>query len=73
MTVAATGTRSIVRPLAAFLILGFALSWYPWLLHALGRPGNGGPNPIGLLLAALCAGALFGDDAGNAAPGLEPR
>jgi len=26
------------------------------LLHALGRPGNGGPNHIGLLLAALIAG-----------------
>ena len=50
------GSRSILRPLATFLILGFALSWYPWALHALGRPGNGGPNPIGLLLAALIAG-----------------
>ena len=49
------GSRSIWRPLATFLILGFALSWYPWALHALGRPGNGGPNPIGLLLAALIA------------------
>jgi membrane protease YdiL (CAAX protease family) len=56
MTVAATEARPILRPLATFLILGFALSWYPWALHALGRPGNGGPNPIGLLLAALIAG-----------------
>jgi len=53
---AGTDSRPIVRPLATFLILGFALSWYPWALHALGRPGNGGPNPIGLLLAALIAG-----------------
>jgi membrane protease YdiL (CAAX protease family) len=56
MTLATTGARSIVRPLATFLILGFVLSWYPWALHALGRPGNGGPNPLGLLLAALIAG-----------------
>jgi membrane protease YdiL (CAAX protease family) len=58
MTVAATEARPILRPLATFLILGFALSWYPWALHALGRPGNGGPNPIGLLLAALIAGYI---------------
>jgi membrane protease YdiL (CAAX protease family) len=44
-----------VRPLVVFLVLGFALSWYPWALHALGYPGNGGPNPLGLLLAALIA------------------
>lgn len=44
-----------VRPLVTFLVLGFALSWYPWALHLMGRPGNGGPNPLGLLLAALTA------------------
>jgi len=48
--------RSVARPLLTFLVLGFALSWYPWALHLLGRPGNGGPNPLGLLLAALIAG-----------------
>jgi membrane protease YdiL (CAAX protease family) len=48
--------RRTLRPLLTFLILGLALSWYPWVLHLLGRPGNGGPNPIGLLLAALIAG-----------------
>jgi membrane protease YdiL (CAAX protease family) len=44
-----------LRPLVVFLVLGFALSWYPWALHLMGRPGNGGPNPLGLLLAALIA------------------
>jgi membrane protease YdiL (CAAX protease family) len=46
------------RALVTFLVLGCALSWYPWVLHLLGRPGNGGPNPLGLLLAALIAAAV---------------
>ena len=46
---------SVAWPLVVFLVLGFALSWYPWALHLMGRPGNGGPNPLGLLLAALIA------------------
>lgn len=58
--------RSIVPALATFLVLGCALSWYPWLLHLLGRPGNGGPNPLGLLVAALIAAAV---DAGRRGPG----
>lgn len=45
------------RGLIVFGALGLALSWYPWVLHLLGRPGNGGPNPLGLLLAALIAAA----------------
>jgi len=61
MTDAAIATRtrdSIAPALATFLVLGCALSWYPWVLHLMGRPGNGGPNPLGLLLAALIAAAV---------------
>src|SRR3569832_1888305 len=50
--------RRVATPLATFLVLGVVLSWYPWVLHLMGRPGNGGPNPLGLLLAALIAGAV---------------
>jgi membrane protease YdiL (CAAX protease family) len=35
-----------------FLILAFALSWYPWVLAVL-RHATSGPNPLGLLVAAL--------------------
>ena len=53
-------TTSIARPLAAFLVLGFALSWYPWALKLAGSAGNGGPNPLGLLVAALIVTASVG-------------
>ncbi len=43
------------RPLVVFLVLGLVLSWYPWVLHLMGWPGNGGPNPLGLLVAAVIA------------------
>jgi len=43
-----------------FLVPGFALSWYPWALHALGYSDNPNPNPLGLLLAALIAAAVSG-------------
>ena len=46
---------AITLPL--FLGLGFALSWYPWLL-ALLRHATSGPNPLGLLLAALIVSAI---------------
>ncbi|MBV9542651.1 MAG: CPBP family intramembrane metalloprotease [Alphaproteobacteria bacterium] len=52
--------QRIAASLATFLVLGCALSWYPWVLHLMGRPGNGGPNPLGLLLAALIAVAVAG-------------
>ncbi|HWA90401.1 MAG TPA: hypothetical protein VG889_10220 [Rhizomicrobium sp.] len=41
-------------------MLGCLLSWYPWVLHPVGRPGNGGPNPLGLLVGALIAAAVDG-------------
>lgn len=51
--------RAIAWPLITFLVLGCALSWYPWVLHdVFHRPGNPGPNPLGLLLAALIAAAV---------------
>src|SRR5512146_1602453 len=60
MTVTDTAApRGERRALCVFLVLGFALSWYPWMLHALGWPGNLGPNPLGLLLAALIASSLL--------------
>jgi membrane protease YdiL (CAAX protease family) len=51
---------TIGRPLAAFLALALLLSWYPWALKLAGRPGDGGPNPLGLLLAALILTAMAG-------------
>jgi len=45
--------QCVLRPALGFCLLGFALSWYPWVLHLLGRPGNPGPNPLGLLAAAM--------------------
>ena len=46
--------------LVTFLVLAFPLSWYPWVLALLSHKGNGGPNPLGLLLAALIAAAVDG-------------
>lgn len=51
--------RIRVRALMIFLIFGFVLSWYPWVL-ALLRHGTSGPNPLGLLVAALIASAVNG-------------
>lgn len=51
---------STARPLAAFLALGFVLSWYPWALRLAGYPGNPGPNPLGLLVAAVIVTAVTG-------------
>lgn len=47
-----------LRALPLFLALAFLLSWYPWALHAAGFPGNGNPNPLGVLLAALIAASV---------------
>lgn len=43
--------------LAAFFVLAFALSWYPWIL-ALMRGRTSGPNPLGPLVAALVVTAI---------------
>ena len=49
------------RGMAIFLVLGFALSWYPWVLRMFFHlEGNGGPNPLGLVVAALIASAADG-------------
>ena len=50
----ASRIRQFVRahPLASFLPLAFALSWYPWLIAlAMGR--TTGPNPLGPFVAAM--------------------
>src|SRR5216110_1010338 len=38
--------------LAAFFVLAFLFSWYPWII-ALVRGTASGPNPLGPLIAAL--------------------
>jgi len=42
------------HPIATFLPLAFALSWYPWLI-ALAQGRSTGPNPLGPFVAALIA------------------
>jgi len=44
-------------PLACFLPLAFALSWYPWLI-ALAQGRGSGPNPLGPFAAALLVLAI---------------
>jgi membrane protease YdiL (CAAX protease family) len=41
-----------------FLLLGFLLSWYPWAIALYLHRGNGGPNPLGLFVAALIVSTL---------------
>jgi uncharacterized protein len=43
--------------LAAFFVLAFALSWYPWVL-ALMQRRTSGPNPLGPLVAAIILTAV---------------
>jgi membrane protease YdiL (CAAX protease family) len=45
------------HPVATFLPLAFALSWYPWLI-ALAQGRTTGPNPLGPFVAALVATGL---------------
>lgn len=41
------------RPVLFFFPLAFILSWYPWVIALARGSGNGGPNPLGVLVAAL--------------------
>jgi len=53
------------HPFATFVILAFALSWYPWLLHLTGLvPRASGMNPLGVVAAAFIAAGLIGGGAG---------
>jgi membrane protease YdiL (CAAX protease family) len=45
------------HPVATFLPLAFALSWYPWLI-ALAQGRTTGPNPLGPFVAALVVTGL---------------
>src|SRR5215470_3402130 len=48
------------HPFATFVVLAFALSWYPWVLHLTGLvPRASGMNPLGVLAAAFISAALF--------------
>ena len=48
----------IRHPLLCFLPLAFLLSWYPWLIYLVRGHGNGGPNPLGVFVAAVITAAL---------------
>src|SRR5215470_7225368 len=53
------------HPFATFVVLAFALSWYPWVLHLTGLvPRASGMNPLGVLAAAFISAALFRGRAG---------
>jgi membrane protease YdiL (CAAX protease family) len=46
------------HPLLMFFALAFLLSWYPWVISLIRNSGNGGPNPLGVLLAAIIVTAI---------------
>jgi len=46
------------HPLLFFFPLAFLLSWYPWVIFLVRGSGNGGPNPLGVFVAALIVTAL---------------
>jgi len=58
MAALSAGRRADARAVVLFLVLGFALSWYPWFLFLAGYPAAPGPNPLGLLVAALIAASV---------------
>jgi hypothetical protein len=39
--------------LLIFFPLAFVLSWYPWVISLIRNTGDGGPNPLGVFLAAI--------------------
>jgi membrane protease YdiL (CAAX protease family) len=41
------------KPLLIFFLLAFILSWYPWVISLIRNTGNSGPNPLGVLVAAI--------------------
>ena len=61
-----SGLRTMKRhAFATFVILAFALSWYPWLLHLSGLvPRASGMNPLGVIAAAFITAALVHGRAG---------
>jgi membrane protease YdiL (CAAX protease family) len=46
------------HPLLTFFLLAFLLSWYPWVISLIRNSGNGGPNPLGVFLAAIIVTAI---------------
>lgn len=46
------------HPLLLFFPLAFLLSWYPWVISLIRNSGNGGPNPLGVFLAAIIVTAI---------------
>src|SRR5215469_13849753 len=62
-----SGLRTMKRhAFATFVILAFALSWYPWLLHLSGLvPRASGMNPLGVIAAAFITAALGHGRAGG--------
>lgn len=54
-----TSLRQLTRayPVSVFLVLAFALSWYPWFI-ALAQQRHTGPNPLGPFVAALIVTGL---------------
>ena len=41
-----------------FFPLAFLLSWYPWLISLIRKSGDGGPNPLGVFVAAIIVTAI---------------
>jgi CAAX protease family protein len=52
------------HPVLMFFVLAFLLSWYPWVISVVRNSGNGGPNPLGVFLAAIIVTAITQGRAG---------